>query len=280
MAGIDTIYIISKGRPRCTTAKTLTSIDYPGEWYIVCGNNDDTIDEYVENWGEHVLVFDWYDEITRTDTLDNFGFDNMASGAVPVRNATCEIARRRGERRHWQLDDDYYGFYRTIPKTMKKKRLDGQELFDTLHEVALFADSCNLSNCGISLTTIESTPQKAGMYSPRVFNAHNMPTDPQKFTRWRGRMNDDLINAIETYRKGGFEMSFYFASISMEPSQQEKGGLTDLYKAEGTVRKTAYPVLLAPNAVKLVTKYGRYHHRVNWRQVVPKMLNEKHRKEC
>lgn len=271
---INTIYIISKGRPKCTTARTLTKIDYPGEWFIVCGNNDETLPEYRERWGEHVLVFDWYDEITRTDTLDNFGFESMASGAVPVRNATCDIARSRGDRRHWQLDDDYYGFYRTIPKTMKKKRLDGKGLYDTLLEVAEFADTCDLNNCGIALTTIESTPLKAGMYSPRVFNAHNMPTDPEKFTRWRGRMNDDLINAIETYRKGGFEMSFYFASICMEPSQQESGGLTELYKAEGTVRKTAYPVLLAPQAVKLVPKFGRYHHSVNWRRVVPKMLNE------
>ena len=97
---IDTIYIISKGRPKCTTAKTLEKIGYPGEWFIVCGNNDETLQEYRDMWGERVIVFDWYEEIKRTDTLDNFGFESMASGAVPVRNATCDIARSRGERRH------------------------------------------------------------------------------------------------------------------------------------------------------------------------------------
>lgn len=276
--GLNTVYIISKGRPKCTTAQTLTKMGYPGDWFIVCGNNDETIDEYRKNWGEHVLEFDWYDEITRTDTLDNFGFDDMPSGAVPVRNATCDIARARGEKRHWQLDDDYNHFYRVIPGTLKKERMDGEQLYEVLTEISEFANRCSLQNAGIALGTIESHPAKKKTFSRRVFNAHNLPTDEKLLTRWRGRMNDDLINAIETYRNGGFEMLFKYANLTMEPSQKEAGGLTDLYQQEGTVRKTAYPVLLAPQAVKLVVRFGRYHHRVNWDLLSPKMLDEKYRK--
>lgn len=275
---LNTVYIISKGRPWCKTAQTLVKMDYPGEWLIVCGNNDETLEQYRDNWGEHVLVFDWYDEITRTDTLDNFGFDEMASGAVPVRNATCDIARERGELRHWQLDDDYVGFYHITPGTLKKHRMGGRELYDTLHEIAEFAHVMGLSNAGISLGTVESMPDKKKTFNHRVFNAHSLPTDPELFTRWRGRMNDDLINAIETYRNGGYEMQFKFANLTMSESQSEDGGLTDLYKAEGTVRKTAYPVLLAPNAVKLKVKFGRYHHEVNWKRLVPMMVNSKYQR--
>ena len=276
--GLNTVYIISKGRPWCKTAQTLTNMEYPGDWFIVCGNNDETIDEYRENWGDHVLEFDWYDEITRTDTLDNFGFENMPSGAVPVRNATCDIARSRGELRHWQLDDDYNAFYRIIPGTFKKKRMNGQELYEVLTEISEFAHKCGLQNAGIALGTIESHPRKKKTFSRRVFNAHNLPTDPKLFTRWRGRMNDDLINAIETYRNGGFEMLFKYANLTMMTSQQEAGGLTELYRKEGTVRKTAYPVLLAPQAVKLVVRFGRYHHRVNWDLLSPKVLDEKYQR--
>lgn len=271
--GLNTVYIISKGRPSCTTAQTLTKMGYPGEWYIVCGNNDETIGEYKDNWGDHVIEFDWYDEITRTDTLDNFGFEKMASGAVPVRNATCDIARARGEKRHWQLDDDYSGFYRVVKGTMKKERMDGEALYEVFTEISEFAHRCGLSNAGIALGTIESHPAQAQKFGKRVFNAHNLPTDTKLLTRWRGRMNDDLINAIETYRNGGFEMLFKYANLTMEQSQAEQGGLTDLYQAEGTVRKSAYPVLLAPNAAKLTIKFGRYHHTVDWKKLVPKMLS-------
>lgn len=279
MDELNTIYIISKGRPMCKTAQTLEKMDYPGEWFIVCGNNDETLNDYLMLWEEHVIVFDWYEEIKHTDPLDNFGFETMASGASPVRNATCDISRSRGERRHWQFDDDYNGFYKVVKGQNRKERMDGQMLYDTLLEIAEFADRCKLNNAGISLGTMESHPAKRKRYGKRVFNAHNLPTDEKLFMRWRGRMNDDLINAIEVYRNGGFEMQFKYANLTMAKSQKEEGGLTDLYQAEGTVRKTAYPILLAPNAVKLVIKYGRYHHQCNWDHLCPKMLDEKWRRD-
>ena len=159
---LNTIYIISKGRPQCKTAETLTRLNYPGQWFIVCGTNDETLPEYQKRWGEgRVLVFDWKDETTRTDTLDNFGFEVMPSGAVPVRNATIDISRSRGERRHWQFDDDYDSFWLTNANLVKKQRLrDGRKLQWWMCRIAKFADMCNLPNCGFALSTIESKPKE------------------------------------------------------------------------------------------------------------------------
>lgn len=67
-----------------------------------------------------------------------------------------------------------------------------------------------------------------------------------------------------------------YLQLHMEPSQQEVGGLTELYKAEGTVRKTAYAVLANPQAVRLVREFGRCHHRVNWGRVVPKLVSDRY----
>ena len=276
---LNTIYIISKGRPQCQTAVTLTKINYPGQWFIVCGNNDETLPEYKKKWGEdRVLVFDWYQQIKETDTLDNFGFDSMPSGAVPVRNATIDISRSRGERRHWQFDDDYNGFSLTNANLIKKKRLEGEELQWWMCRIAKFADNCGLPNCGFSLGTIESAPDNAKKLGTRVFNAHNQSSTGLA-TRWRSRLNDDLMNAIETHRLGQkTEYSFHFLALTMPPSQQEAGGLSDIYRDEGTVRKSAYPILLAPNAAKLVIKFGRYHHAVNWKKIRAKVISEKWQK--
>lgn len=277
---LNTIYIISKGRPGCLTAQTLTKMNYPGAWFIVCGNNDETLPEYIKNWGkERILVFDWYEEITRTDTLDNFGFDKMPSGAVPVRNATIRISKERGERRHWQFDDDYRAFYLTNLDRKKHDRLDGRGLQWWMCRIAKFADSCGLPNCGFALGTIESAGENATDIGTRVFNAHNQSSTGLA-TRWRSRLNDDLVNAIETHRLGQkTEYTFLFMQLVMPPSQQEKGGLSDIYLAEGTVRKSAYPILLAPNAAKLVIKFGRYHHKVDWSKIRSKVISEKWRKE-
>lgn len=277
---LNTIYIISKGRPQCRTAATLVKINYPGEWFIVCGNNDETLPEYQKKWGkDRVLVFDWYKQIEETDTLDNFGFDTMPSGAVPVRNATIEISRARGERRHWQFDDDYNSFALTNANLVKKKTLTGERLQWWMCRIAKFADQTGIPNCGFALGTMESTPDQAKKVGTRVFNAHNQSSTGLA-TRWRSRLNDDLINAIETHRLGQkTEYSFKFLALTMTPSQQEDGGLSDIYRNEGTVRKSAYPVLLVPNAAKLIIYAGRYHHSVEWKKIRAKVISEKWQKK-
>ena len=269
------MYIISKGRPECRTAQTLTKMRYPGEWFIVCGTNDETIQEYRDNWGEHVLAFDWAKEVERTDTLDNFGFETMASGACPVRNATRRISWERGELRHWQFDDDYTGFVHIDLERRKNVKFDdGREFEDWLCSIAEFGHAAGMRNIGFPPTS-ETFPDHALTFGPRVFNAHNLPSDPRLFIPWVGRMNDDTINAINCWRTpGAYEMSVRCMGMNMPPTQSEKGGLSALYKAEGTVRKSAYPVLVAPSAAKLVVRFGRYHHRIDWKRLVPKVLRE------
>lgn len=276
---LNTIYIISKGRPRCLTAQTLTKMNYPGEWFIVCGNNDETIPEYQEKWGEdRIIVFDWYEEVKNSDLLDNFGVEKMSSGAVPVRNATRRIARERGELRHWQFDDDY-SMFRHINKDLTKHETlkDGKFFEYELNRIATFAHEANLANAGFCLG-MESFPEMVKTFSKRVFNAHNMPTDENLCMQWRGRMNDDLINALQVYQKGKREMAFKFMTLMLAPTQSEKGGNTDIYKLSGTVRKAAYAVMIEPNATKLVIKYGRYHHATNWQLISPKLIREKYAK--
>jgi len=276
---LNTIYIISKGRPKCRTAYTLQRMNYPGEWFIVCGNNDDTIPEYKKNWGEDkILVFDWHEEVKTSDLLDNFGVEKMGSGAVPVRNATRKIAEKRGEARHWQFDDDYVGFYR-VNKDMKKNHriIDGKEFEYELNKIATFAYKGKLANTGFCLGH-EAFPSGAKQISKRVFNAHNMPTDENLFMKWRGRMNDDLINALDVYKQGKREFAFKFMSLTLAPTQSEKGGNTDIYELSGTVRKTAYAVLIEPKYTKLVIKFGRYHHKVDWNGITPKLIRETYAK--
>lgn len=273
MSELSTVYIISKGRPQCHTARTLERIGYSGDWFIVCGNNDETLEQYLARWGsERVKVFDWYEQVKATDTMDAFGFEDMPSGAVPVRNATAEISRARGERRHWQLDDDYTGFQHFDGRTGKRPKCDGETLARMMERMAEFADECGLANCGFPPSTIETDGNGALTCGKRVFNAHNLPSGGELFEEWRGRLNDDLINAINVWRHGKAELTFKCLAMNMPPTQSESGGLTDIYRDEGTVRKTAYAIMAAPGQVKLVEKFGRYHHSADWRHIVPKIV--------
>lgn len=277
---LNTIYIISKGRPQCHTARTLQKIHYPGKWFIVCGNNDDTIDEYKKNWGEdRILVFDWYEEIKHTDTMDNLGFEKYPSGAVPARNATHDISRDRGELRHWQLDDDYNTFACYDPATGKNQVIkNGALLQKKMLQIAMFAHECKLPNAGFTLSTIEAAPMNRYKYAKRVFNAHCLPSTDDIYVRWRGRLNDDVINAQDIMRVGKIGIQFKYLSTATTPTQQEAGGLTEFYKQVGTVQKTAYAIMNAPDITELVIRFGRYHHKVDWNAIAVKIIDEKYRK--
>lgn len=272
-----TIYIISKGRPQCRSAVMLTEMRYPGNWFIVCGTNDETVGEYIERWGEdRVLIFDWEEEVQHTQLLDNFGVEKMGSGASPVRNAVIRISKERGELRHWQLDDDYEHFYISNPHNMTHKRVDGKMLFRWFNLLGRYAQATGMSNVGVGLGASRGAiPENWFGIQKRVFNVHCLASGFSE--EWRGRMNDDVINALDTYRKGRCEMSFCFMQVCMALTQSEEGGLTEMYRELGTVRKTAYAVLVSPK-VKLVVRFGRFHHKVQWSRIAVKIINEKWKK--
>lgn len=276
---INTIYIISKGRPQCATARCLTRMDYPGDWFIVCGNNDKTIPQYIERWGkEKVLIFDWFEEVKTTDFRDNLGVEKYSSGASPVRNATMRISRDKGELRHWQFEDDYPGFVRFNNKTKSNLRIaSGDILEKELYKIASYGYSASLGNVGFQPAST-AFPEQSFLYSKRVFNAHNLPSTDDLFVRWCGRMNDDTINAIDVIKKGQFEISFQYLSMNTYQTQTETGGNTDLYQDNGTVLKTAYAICASPLSVKLTVKFGRYHHQNSWEKISPKLINEKYDK--
>lgn len=153
---------------------------------------------------------------------------------------------------------------------------DGNRFESNLLNLANFGYLINSANVGFATAT-ESFPETRFKFAKRVFNAHNMNNHDLEFTTWKARMNDDLINAMDTWKKGKYEVSFNFMQMRLEPTQSEKGGNTEIYKAHGTVRKTAYAIMFEPKAVKLIEKFGRYHHQVDWRKVVPKLIHEKYR---
>ncbi len=277
MSAVNTLYIISKGRPQCRTARTLEKIGYPGEWYIGCGDNDELLPDYIANWGEsRVLVFDWAAQCAKTDTMDNFGFERKASGAAPARNATAELSRARGERRHWQFDDDYTRFQWLDGRTGKRPGADGLTLHRKMLQIAELADRCGLSNAGFCPASMEATKERAFMPGRRVFNAHNLPSGGPLFETWRGRLSDDLVNVIDVYRHGGKELCCRWLSMELAETQSEAGGLTEMYKADGTVRKTCYAVMAAPSAVRLAERFRRFHHRCDWDRLAPKLASDEY----
>lgn len=68
------IFILSyKRADNMYTINSLLRANYTGQYYIVLGNDDPTIDEYINKYGEdRIIVFDKEQQARLTDTVDNF----------------------------------------------------------------------------------------------------------------------------------------------------------------------------------------------------------------
>ena len=100
------IYIISKGRPKCLTARILTRLEVAFKIVI----EPQQLSEYLEFWNK--------------DQLYILPFSNLGQGSIPVRNWVLEHSRSNGDKRHWILDDNIEGFDR-LNNNLKSSVLDG-----------------------------------------------------------------------------------------------------------------------------------------------------------
>ena len=96
-----------------------------------------------------------------------------------------------------------------------------------------------------------------------------------------GKTNEDVTAYVNHGSKGDLFLTIPFIGIEQKQTQSNDGGLTDIYKAQGTYVKSFYSLLFNPSCVKLSLmgfKENRIHHWINWENAVPKIINQKHKK--
>ena len=105
--------------------------------------------------------------------------------------------------------------------------------------------------------------------------------DVDKRFKFEGRINEDVI----TYsKKGSLGLKmFTIADVRLEQkiTQSNSGGMTDIYLDNGTYIKSFYSIIFQPSSVKIkMMGNGNYrlHHSVKWKNTVPCILSEAHKK--
>lgn len=279
------IFILTHGRAdNVVTMRTLQRDGYKGRWYLIIDDEDEMAPVYRENFGEdHVISFCKQDAYDRADTMDNF---NEHRAIIYARNESFRIARELDLTYFLMLDDDYQSFlYRFI----EDEKLRGKELKGRCLETALEAMIDFLEVSGATMVAFaQGGDMIGGAQSPRFqkrilrkcMNSMFCKTDrPVEFT---GTMNEDITTYTTLGSRGCLFFTFTKINILQLPTQSLKGGMTDAYNETGTYVKSFYSVLSMPSAIKvymMYSKYNRIHSEVDWDCCVPKILEEKHRKD-
>tara|TARA_R110000796_G_scaffold229663_5_gene347086 strand:+ start:644 stop:1519 length:876 start_codon:yes stop_codon:yes gene_type:complete len=279
-------FILTYGRPNnCITVESLRKSGYTGDVVILVDDDDPSLPEYREVYGDQVHVMSKLDAAAITDTGD---CAKHYRGTVYARNACFPIAKQLGYRYFVELDDDYGWFgYRypgkrdgeTEPKMHGWKILDidavWESLVDLLNDTG--AHSVAMSQGGDHMGgTIDGYQMKL---MRKAMNS--WVCDVKKPFTFVGRMNDDVSTYVSGNRVGRLFFTVKPLQLNQLQSQAMPGGFTDLYLDGGTYLKSFYSVMIAPSCVKVSTigrNNHRMHHAINWNATAPKIINESHRK--
>jgi hypothetical protein len=275
-------FILTNGRPdRVVTYGSLRNQGYTGPIYLLVDDLDKTRAQYVEKYGDEVVVFDKKAIAATFDQADNF---NDMRAIIYARNASFEVAKKLGVKRFIQLDDDYTNFGWRFDKRLDYgprtvRNLDGAfsallDFFEGsgIHSLAI-AQGGDFIGGGDNPLAEKVTAVR------KCMNSFICSTErPFQFV---GRINEDVNTYTHLASKGLLFLTTNQMSLTQKQTQTNAGGMTELYLDSGTYVKSFYTLLFQPSSVtvKPMAGAGRLHHSVSWRHTVPKILPHSCRKE-
>lgn len=275
-------FILTYGRPdRIHTIGTLRKHGYTGPIHLVCDSSDPTLDQYREQFGDDLIVFDKADLEGTFDTGDN---ETSMRGVVYARNINPSIARDLGYTHFIQLDDDYKQFLHrwALPGDPTLYSATVKDLDRVLEAMLDFMDTADADTVAMAQggDLIGGTNGRIGEGMMRkAMNSFLFRTDrPVVFP---GRVNED-VNAYVVYgARGRLWFTVLGIQLIQPATQQYGGGMTGLYLEGGTFVKSFYTVMMAPSCTRvwlMGPTAKRFHHEVKWERAVPKILSDRYRK--
>ena len=252
------VYIVSKGRADSRlTAKMLERQRVPYR-IIVEHHEADRYRAVIDP--AKVLVLD--PQFQRDyETCDDLG-DTKSKGPGPARNFAWAHSMSLGATSHWVMDDNIRRLYR-LNRNLKLDCSTGTGWY-AMEE---FADRyVNIAMCGPSYdffvprkVVIAPLNMNTRIYSCNLIRNH-LPY------RWRGRYNEDTILSLDCLKAGWVTLEFRPFLQKKISTQILKGGCNaDFYQVEGTAPKSRMLAAVHPDVTRLVYRYGRAHHHVDYR---------------
>jgi len=244
------IYIISKGRFN----KRYTS-NYL-EW---CGIDYKIViepSEY-ENYAKHIST-------NKILILPN-EYLNKNQGSIPARNFVWNHSKESGSKFHWILDDNiasykrYYNSQKIIVKSALVFRVveDYVDRFQNVkmagHNYTMFAITTNLKSNPVTFNT-------------RIYSSILLSNDIFPEFQWRGKYNEDTDLSLRILKANYSTVLFNcFLAEKLKTMTLEGGNTNSIYAEDNAMfLKADSLVKQHPDVTKIITRFGRQHHYVNY----------------
>ncbi len=251
------IYIVSKGRADSRlTSKALEAMGVPYS-IVVEEQERDNYAAVIDP--EKILILDPayqrdYDACIRLG-------DTESRGAGPARNFVWDHALANGSSWHWVMDDNILWFGR-YNRNLKVPAGNGA-IFKAMEDFV--QRYTNVSMAGPQYFMFVNRKEKLPPFvaNTRIYSCNLIRNDAP--FRWRGRYNEDTDLSLRMLKAGWVTVLFNAFLQYKMPTMQMKGGNTDEIYRDGTYRKSKMIVDLHPDVSRIVWRFGRCHHHVDYR---------------
>ena len=243
------VYIPSVGRwERPLTARALDSIGVPHHVVV----EPKQYDSYARVLGEERLL------VLPED------YSERRTGSIPARNWIWEHSLAAGHSRHWVIDDNVRGFVRMHRN--RRIAVGDAAIFCAAED---FTDRYkNIAFSGFNYQYL--TKERDYNFPPYYLNTRVYSiilVNNALPYRWRGRYNEDTDICLRALKDRWCTVLFNAFLADKVTTLLMKGGNTDTVYATGDKRREFAESLQRqhPDVTKVVWRYNRFHHEVDYR---------------
>ena len=255
------VYVVSKNRAVDASWHTSHRLSQMGIYhYIVV--EPDQVEKYKQAFNnKYVTILEM--DMSYKDNYDTFSdLGNINStGPGAARNFCWEHSKNNGFAWHWVLDDNVAGFYRYYRG--RKIEAKTAEVFTTVERFTERYDNIAIASFNYCNFCHEQDGRPAYVLNTRIYSMLFIRNDIP--WRWRGRYNEDTDLSLNVLKDGWCTVQVNAYLGDKVATQTIKGGNTEeFYAKEGTWAKSQMLVDMHPDVTRLVWKFGRWHHQVDY----------------
>jgi len=213
--------------------------------------------------------YEVYCERLGADRVVCLPFHDLGQGSIPARNAIWEWAKEREYARHWVMDDNIVGLFRS--NNNRRAPIYGggalnaiEDFVDRFENIALagpHGDKFVKDNCKAMCPVF---------FNSRVYSC--ILIDTSLPFRWRGKYNEDTDLSLRCLKDGYCTLLFHSLlmkkpdTVGARNGKPMTGGNSDVLYNQGDHRLAFAQSLQEqhPDCVEVVWKFNRWHHQVDY----------------
>lgn len=261
------VYIVSKGRADTMyTSRNLTRMQVK-HYIVIEPQEEEQYKQGVEHFG-----------LGEYATLLVAPFSNHGDGPGRARNWAWDHSMSIGASHHWVLDDNIKGFYRLHQD--ERYRIESGVFFRAMEDFCDRYENVYIAGPQYSFFAVPGQYRPPYVLNTRIYSVLLIRNSCKH--RWRGRYNEDTDLSLRVLKDGDVTVEFNAFLQEKAATQTVKGGNTEefyhkegaenkeewdrdgKYNAHGTINKSKMLVDMHPDVARMVWKYDRWHHHVDY----------------